>query len=136
MINPDPDDYPDEPDFEGDRELGRQMYSGALVLRGKMEVKRWRRFLNKAAGALGMSPAGKDAIWHYPVSGKGGNGDTICQPITESFLVLDTWPDFRGAYLFVCSCRPFEPEKLRDLSSTFGLEVQNMSVFETMRIDA
>jgi hypothetical protein len=33
-------------------------------------------------------------------------------PITESFLALDTWSDHDGAYLFVCSCRPFRSDDI------------------------
>jgi hypothetical protein len=117
-------------------ELGREMHSRAIVLRGRMPVTRWRRFLVKCAEAMGMTPAGKPAIWKYPTEGgKGGSGHTICLPITDSFLVIDEWPDFDGAYLFINSCRRFTPSQLRETIALFGLEEQDFSPPLTLRIE-
>lgn len=98
------------------------MYFRGIVIHGVMDKAEWSRFLGKAAEAMGMSPVGKPASWDYPLHGAGGTGSTLVQPITESFLALDTWPDHRGAYLFICSCKPFSPDCLYPLFEEFGLE--------------
>ncbi|MGD0420562.1 MAG: S-adenosylmethionine decarboxylase [Xanthobacteraceae bacterium] len=105
-------------------ELGRRMFMRGIALHGALDELEWRRLLLHAATALGMSPVGVAAAWRYPLKdGSGGNGTTMVQPITESFLALDTWPDLGGAYLFVCSCKPFPPNVLTKTIETFGLQV-------------
>jgi S-adenosylmethionine/arginine decarboxylase-like enzyme len=103
--------------------LGARMYFRGVALDGTLIETDWRAFLIAAASEMGMSPVGKAYAWHYPVDGAGGNGATILQPITESFLALDTWPDHRGAYLFICSCKPFHAGCLRDVLRRFGLSI-------------
>src|SRR3974390_476497 len=88
-------------------ELGRFMYTQGLTLEGRLSEAGWKAFLKEAARCMGMECAGKPATWRYPLDGKGGNGLTICQPITDSFLVADTWPDHDGAYLHIASCKQF-----------------------------
>ena len=114
--------------------LGRVMYSRGIVLRGKMTALRWQRFLVEAAEAMGMAPVAEAAVWRYPIAGAGGNGATIIQPITESFLAVDIWPDHDGAYLFVCSCRPFSPSQLRETIALFGLHEDDMTPGEELRL--
>ena len=108
-----------------DATLGRRMHFRGMALHGTvaryMTEAIWKRFLIDAANGMGMTPAGKAACWRYPLMGKGGVGYTIVQPITESFLVLDTWPDHAGAYLFVCSCKPFEAETLAEVLQAYNL---------------
>ena len=103
------------------------MFSRAIVLRGSMTPTRWRRFLEHCAKAMGMTSAGKPAVWKYPTEGgKGGVGYTICLPITESFLVLDTWSDFDGAYLFIASCKRFALSRVSEMAMEFGLDVEDV----------
>jgi S-adenosylmethionine/arginine decarboxylase-like enzyme len=114
--------------------LGERMFSRGIVLRGKLSCLRWQRFLVEAAEAMGMTAVANPALWNYPIAGAGGNGFTICQPITESFLALDAWPDHDGAYLFICSCKPFAPHCLRDVVARFGLTEDDMTPGETLRL--
>jgi S-adenosylmethionine/arginine decarboxylase-like enzyme len=101
--------------------LGRRMYVRGIVLYGRLTEKMWRDFLNEAARDMNMSPIAKPAVWTYPLYGEGGVGSTIVQPITESFLALDTWPDHGGAYLMICSCRSYSTDCLNDLIEHYGL---------------
>lgn len=100
------------------------MHSLGVVLQGTLTGQRWVEFLHAVARAIGMSAIAEPAIWNYPLDGKGGTGQTILLPITESFLALDTWFDHRGAYLFVCSCRPYFSADIDKVATEFGLKPQ------------
>lgn len=116
-------------------QLGRLMRSRAIVLKGTLAPHEWRHFLKKCTKAMGMAPAGKAATWKYPTAdGKGGVGFTIVQPITESFLALDAWPDFDGAYLMVASCRKFAISKITETALLFGLDVDDVGPPVTSRL--
>ena len=115
--------------------LGRVMYSRGIVLRGRMTISRWRKFLIDAAQAMGMTPAAEAACWVYPTAdGKGGRGITLCQPMVESFLALDVWTEHDGAYLFIASCKPFAPASLREVIAVFGLYEDDMTPGEELRL--
>lgn len=94
----------------------------------------WMDFLGELTASLGMNPVYKPAVWHYPVSGLGGSGTTIVQPITESFLALDIWPDHGGAYLMVCSCKPFSAPAVHDVCDRFGLKTGDI-LYGALRIN-
>lgn len=111
-----------------DLPLGTRMHALGIVLRGQPTIgtgrKRetsWLAFLHSIADAIGMTAIDTPACWTYPVNGKGGQGQTLVLPITESFLALDTWPDHRGAYLFVCSCQPFDSAVIDQTAKLWGL---------------
>lgn len=104
--------------------LGTYMHSAGIVLRGQLAPDAWLSFLKAVATAIGMEAVGEPAVWSYPVDGKGGTGQTLFLPITESFLALDTWRDHDGAYLFVCSCRPYFTADIDKVAVTFGLKTE------------
>lgn len=101
--------------------LGTRIRAFGVVLHGHLPETRWIQFLHEVALAIGMSAVAPPAVWSYPIEGKGGQGQTIVLPITESFLALDTWADHDGAYLFVCSCRSFYSEDIDQVAGLFGL---------------
>jgi hypothetical protein len=102
-------------------EFGSRMHSFGVVLKGDLTEVRWLEFLHEVTTAIGMSAVDDAKTWKYPLHGKGGVGMTVLLPITESFLALDTWPDHRGAYLFVCSCRPFDGYVVEGVARQAGL---------------
>jgi S-adenosylmethionine/arginine decarboxylase-like enzyme len=108
--------------YEGPQ-LGARMHSMGVVLHGSLSNDRWLELLNEIARAIGMTAVGEAKVWDYPLEGKGGTGQTIVLPITESFLALDTWRDHSGAYLFVCSCRPYYSADIDAVAASFGLKV-------------
>jgi len=114
--------------------LGQRMYSQNVVLRGALLEDQWKEFLARCAAAMGMTPAGEPAVWRYPVDGKGGNGFTIIQPITESFLVVDTWTDHDGAYLHISSCKRFSVTDIVEPAGEFSLGVEFMGKAETLSL--
>jgi S-adenosylmethionine/arginine decarboxylase-like enzyme len=105
--------------------LGQRMHVFAVVLRGALSEQNWLCFLHDLCETIGMAQAGAPAVWTYPMHGKGGTGKTIVLPITESFLALDTWPDHDGAYLFVCSCKPFDLFVVNRVASKFDLAAEH-----------
>jgi S-adenosylmethionine/arginine decarboxylase-like enzyme len=104
--------------------LGSRMHAYGVVLQGVLSGPRWIEFLQAVAQAIGMSAVAEPAVWTYPVEGKGGTGQTIVLPITESFLALDTWADHDGAYLLVCSCRPYFSADINKVATSFGLTAE------------
>ena len=116
-------------------ELGRRMYAQNIVLRGCLDESEWLSFLSACAEAMNMSAAGIPGVWRYPVDGKGGTGVTIVQPITESFLVVDTWPDHDGAYMHVASCKRFSIEDIAETILKFGLAMDFAGRIDTLHLD-
>lgn len=98
------------------------MHSLGVVLRGHLLPARWIELLHEVAKAIGMSAVADPVVFDYPLDGKGGVGMTAMLPITESFIVLDTWSDHSGAYLFVCSCRPYYSADVDKVAALFGLK--------------
>lgn len=108
-----------------DVKLGEQMFVHGVALHGAsaklLKPHGWRRFLVEIAFALGMTPIAKAKIWNYPLHGAGGNGSTVIQPISESFLIVDTWRDHAGCYLFICSCKRFDTDALASVFKQYCL---------------
>lgn len=116
-------------------ELGRRMYSQNIVLRGRLAAIAWKALLVDCVVAMGMKTAGEAAVWCYPTTeGKGGTGATICQPMVESFAVIDTWPDHDGAYLHISSCVYFDPSKLIAPVRAAGLVIDFVGALEGLRL--
>jgi len=107
--------------------LGERMHSCGIVLRGALPELHWMELLHALARAIGMTAVGQPKVWTYPIAGKGGTGQTILLPITESFLALDTWSDHDGAYLFVCSCRQYDITAIDAVAQAFGLKTSSNS---------
>ncbi len=108
--------------------LGMTMHVQAVTLRGRLDDKAWLAFAREAVECIGMEPAGDPAVWHYPIGdGKGGLGMTICQPMTESHLVIETWPDHDGAYVNIGSCKPFSLHLMSEAFDRFELELLETS---------
>jgi hypothetical protein len=105
--------------------LGMRVYTRGSVLVGSLTAERWKEFIKSVVVAIGMTPVYSPAFWKYPYpgSGEGGNGFTIVQPITDSFVCLDMWSDHGGAYLFMCSCKPIDARKFYPVITAFGLSV-------------
>lgn len=113
--------------------LGRKMHCHSFSLAGVLSETNWKDFLAELTAAIDMNAAGSPAVWQYPLNGAGGTGATIVQPITDSFLIVDTWPDHKGAYLFVCSCRAFDHRTIKRVLKQWSLTVFG-EVGHTLRI--
>ena len=115
--------------------LGKRIHMQGFALRGQRREWDWRAFLMDLTFALGMTPAGDATVWRYPTEdGKGGQGTTIIQPISESFLALDTWDLHTGAYLLITSCRHFSADQIAPIVEGYGLEFIDRSDFSMLRL--
>lgn len=106
-------------------ELGRHIWLLAMSIGGSRTDAQWKQLLLDLTEFMGMTPVNDAAEWHYPLQGKGGNGMTLVQPITDSFLALDTWPDHNGVYLFINSCKPFDYLGVMAWVKSKGLELHD-----------
>lgn len=108
-------------------DLGRRMFSQNVVIRGRLANAGWRGLLLDCIAEMRMESGGDSAVWTYPTTeGKGGQGVTICQPMTDSFMVVDTWPDHDGAYLHISSCKAFDALQLVAVIESVGLSVDRI----------
>ena len=83
------------------------MIVSSFVLKGDISEEKSKRLVQNIMKAIEVKPAHKSITYRYPLAGKGGEGYTHIQPITESFIAFDAWKDFKGAYLIICSCKLF-----------------------------
>ena len=114
-------------------ELGRRVYAQNVAVRGLLDESGWRAFLIDAIQAMRMTPSGEAAVWRYPTEdGKGGNGLTLCQPMTESFAVVDVWDDWDGAYLHISSCKRFDVADLVAPIQAYGLGMHEAAVQQVL----
>jgi hypothetical protein len=104
-------------------ELGKLMHFGGFSVGGDLPEEVWKDLILSVVDEVGMTVVHRMESWSYPVDGKGGTGITLFQPITESFIALDIWPDHKGAYLMVCSCRYFDIGVVQDVIKDFGLKL-------------
>lgn len=115
--------------------FGKELSTQPVALRGVLSTPSWRAFLVECARALDMHPIADPAVWEYPMDSKGGVGTTIVQPITESFLAIDTWSDHQGAYLIVASCRRFEMSALAPVFEKFCLGIVDLGPHARLRLE-
>ena len=102
--------------------LGERMYVLMLAVKGNVSEESGTLLVKELVEEIGMTVAPGDSISRYPVDGKGGVGYTFFQPLTESFIAFDAWPDFDGAYLFVCSCCEFDCREVYSIVEKHGLK--------------
>ena len=117
------------------QELGTQLNVCCLSLKGDSSIDACLALIDKVVDAIGMTKAQDATCYHYPFMNKGGTGTTIVQPITESFLVVDSWVDFDGIYLLVASCKDYDEDVLRDTVKANGYRVVDHLEKSTVSLD-
>ena len=106
-------------------ELGDKMDIVALTLKGSVNKTAIEKLVSRLTKALKMNKAHERVVYDYPVGGKGGTGFTHIQPITESFIAVDVWPDLNGAYLVICSCKKINMFIIYGLVKKLGYKVDD-----------
>lgn len=96
-----------------------------FALLGEVDLSKIEEIVSDITVAIGMNKEGLHAAhWKYPAFGGGGYGHTYVQPITESFVAVDSWEEHNGLYVFVASCRPFKSvEAVKEVFSKHGLTI-------------
>ena len=103
--------------------LGNSLYISGFALQGKLPVEKAELILRQLVELIGMSTGEMEPkVWIYPLPvGQGGVGETICQPLLESFLISDSWPELDKVYIVLASCRFFSHDTVEDyLSKAIG----------------
>ena len=103
--------------------LGSRLLLASFAVKGAVTRDFAAGIMQALIDAIGVSPAHSPIIYPYPVDGKGGTGFTVIQPITESFLAVDAWPDHGGAYVVVASCKWFDAELVKQTLRGLGLQI-------------
>jgi S-adenosylmethionine/arginine decarboxylase-like enzyme len=104
------------------------MHELSFSLRGNKDELEWRKMLFDMAARIGMTPAGAPACWRAGTE----IGITLVLPLTDSAILVDTWPEHHGAYLRISSCKDFDHGTARDVIEEVGLKVYraNYSMLE------
>jgi hypothetical protein len=107
--------------------LGDQLHLSAFTIRGNITVENCGELLSRIVDDIGMTLAHGSTVVSYPVEGKGGVGFTVFVPITESFLILDAWPQAKKphAYLVIGSCKRFTDKAVINAILEAGYEVSD-----------
>ena len=104
-------------------ELGQHMQVALLSVAGEFTEDNCDTIIEGMMKRIDMTKVHYPINYHYPVDSKGGRGFTYIQPITESFIAFDVWPNFGGAYVVICSCKPFWLKEVVKALHDAGLEV-------------
>jgi S-adenosylmethionine/arginine decarboxylase-like enzyme len=114
--------------MEGDR-LGENMLVAAFAIRGDVKKETAKVMIDLIMDKIDVLPAHTSITYDYPVGpDKGGVGYTYIQPITESFIAFDAWPDKGGAYFIICSCKPFWLADVIKLIEKFKFQIIDTKV--------
>jgi len=90
--------------------LGTNLHILILKIQGVLPLEEMKAVLEEVVALAGMRTGGiKAQAWTYPLddSGTGGVGNTIVQPLVESFLVSDDWVDLGHTFIVFASCRRY-----------------------------
>ena len=92
--------------------LGSCLNIAGFALVGKPTRVHLVQTLKNVVGLVGMDTMGiEPTVWVYPLpTGQGGVGETILQPLVESFIVSDSWLEMNKVYIVLASCKPFNLE--------------------------
>jgi hypothetical protein len=100
--------------------LGSHLHQSGFTCYGRFKGPRLAHVLSSLVDFVGMDTAGMEAtICEYPLpDGRGGVGVTVFQPLVESFVVADSWPDLEDsqgrpiprAYICLGSCKRYNTE--------------------------
>lgn len=108
--------------------LGEQMKVLVMSIKGNIDEEVGERLVEMLVEAIGMNTVPGKSMCKYPVNNKGGVGFTLFQPITESFIALDAWPEIGGAYLIICSCMKFSLRAVLDVTEKLSFEGKQLQV--------
>ena len=110
--------------------LGERLDIVTMTLKGDASMKCCVELVNELVEALGMNKVHEPTFYKYPVDGCGGFGFTYIFPITESFIAVDSWSDFKGMYLIICSCKTVPLNKVSKKIRASGYKIKQVKAHE------
>lgn len=110
--------------------LGERLDVVAFTIKGDTSKFGCIKLVNEIIKAVGMKKVHYPTCYKYPVDGLGGWGFSYIQPITESFIAFDSWSDFKGAYLIICSCRTVNLNKVSKKIRACGYKIKQIKANE------
>ena len=114
--------------------LGERLRVAGFCCLGVVSSVRLIQLAKTLVQLVGMDTAGMEAkVWSYPLpDGKGGVGQTICQPLVESLLAFDTWPVLTSPriYVILASCREFDMVEVEEFLGAEVGQVVRSGYFE------
>lgn len=94
--------------------LGERMHCAGIVLKGTVPDEKWLELLPAVARAIGMAPVGEAA----------NCSGMLLLSAAGSFLALSPSSAERGAFLFVCSAKPYFTADIDATARDFGLKAE------------
>ncbi len=92
--------------------LGIQLNVVGFAVAGRPSKESLALILREIVSLIGMDTAGmQPIILAYPLpTGQGSTGETIFQPLVESFIISDSYPGLDKVYIVLASCKPFDSD--------------------------
>ena len=109
-------------------DLGSRLMLASFAVRGAINRKVAKVLIDRLVAVCGVHYVHTPVVYPYPADGKGGTGFTMLQPITESFLAVDAWPDHGGAYVVVASCQWFNIEAVEGELKGLGFAILGRNI--------
>jgi len=110
--------------------LGERLDVVSFTIKGDTSKFGCVRLINEIIKSLDMHKVHEPTCYKYPVNGCGGMGFSFIQPITESFIAFDSWSDFDGAYLIICSCKTVNLNKVSKKIRACGYKIKQIKANE------
>lgn len=110
--------------------LGERLDVVAFTIKGETSEMACVKLVDEIIKALRMHKVHKPTCYKYPVNGYGGCGFSFIQPITESFIAFDSWSDFKGAYLIICSCKTVNLNRVSQKIRACGYRITQIKANE------
>lgn len=110
--------------------LGERLDVVAITLKGDTSKIGCVKLVEEIVKSLGMIKVHHPTCYKYPVNNTGGFGFTYLQPISESFIAFDSWSDFKGAYLIICSCKTVNLNKVTKKIRACGYRIKQIKANE------
>ena len=110
--------------------LGERLDVVTFTIKGDTSKFGCIKLIDEIIKVLGMHKVHEPTCYKYPVNGNGGMGFSFIQPITESFIAFDSWTEFDGAYLILCSCKTINISKVKKKIRACGYRIKEHMAHE------
>jgi hypothetical protein len=105
--------------------FGEELQMIAISFKKQMSQPLCEKITEEIVNKIGLHCIPGLIKYSYPYESKGGKGYTLIQPITESMVAWDIWTDHKGGYLFLISCKRFNPEEVFEILKRYKLKLIN-----------